>query len=265
MSFQPVIPLGGMAGWAFLQRTQEAQKAAFEKSPAVQRDTDYFRAQIGTIDTAEELVSDYRLLKVALGAFGLDDDIGNKAFIEKVLGEGTLNPDAFAHKLADKRYLEFSKAFGFGDFATPRSQISDFPDKIITAFNDRRFEIAVGAQREEMRFSLGLERELAAITGKDTSADGMWFSVMGNPPLRRVFETALGLPTGFAALDLDQQLVQFRDKAKAAFGDGEVAQFSDPEKREELNRLFLVKSEVNQLGAGLSPGAIVLTLLQNIG
>ncbi len=33
MTYQPVIPYGGMAGWAFLQRTQEAQQDAFEKKP----------------------------------------------------------------------------------------------------------------------------------------------------------------------------------------------------------------------------------------
>ena len=33
MSFQPTIPLAGIAGWRFLERTQAAQQAAFEKGP----------------------------------------------------------------------------------------------------------------------------------------------------------------------------------------------------------------------------------------
>ena len=125
MTYAPVVPFGGLAGWAFLTRTREAQKTAFASSPAVQRDEAYFRDRIGGISSAEELVSDRRLLSVALGAFGLEDDINNRYFIRKVLEDGTLDPKALGNKLADKRYLELSKAFGFGDYATPRTKLSD--------------------------------------------------------------------------------------------------------------------------------------------
>ena len=91
MSFQPVIPFGGMAGWSFLQRTQTSQQEAFEASPVLQRDTEYFAENIGNITSAKELVADYRMLKVALGAFGLDEDIGSKFFIEKILDEGAID------------------------------------------------------------------------------------------------------------------------------------------------------------------------------
>lgn len=67
MTFQPVIPYGGMAGWAFLQRTQSAQQEAFDDNPVIQRDTEYFLKNIGKISTAEDLVNDRRLLSVALG------------------------------------------------------------------------------------------------------------------------------------------------------------------------------------------------------
>ena len=263
MSFQPVIPFGGMAGWAFLERTRATQQEAFDNAPEVQRDTDYFAENIGSVTSAEELVSDFRLLKVALGAFGLDEDIGNKFFIQKVLEDGTLDSDALANKMSDKRYLEMSKAFGFGDFSTPNTQLSDFPDKILSAYKTRQFEVAVGEQDSDLRLSLSLERDLSAIVGKATTDDGRWFSIMGNPPLRKVFETALGLPTSFGALDLDLQLSGFRERAEAVFGDGEVAQFSNPEKMDELNRVFLVRSQINAGSAFLSSSSIALTLLQN--
>lgn len=262
MSFQPVVPFSGMAGWAFLQRTQEAQQAAFEKAPELQRDLDYFTEKIGNVTTAEELVNDYRLLKVALGAYGLGDDIGNRYFVQKVLDDGSLDPDALANKLSDKRYLALTKAFGFGDFSTPNTKLSDFPAKVTEAYKARQFEIAVGEQDSDMRLAMSLERELDGVLGATNTPDGMWFSVMGNPPLREVFETALGLPASFGALDLDLQLTGFRDRARQVFGNAEVSQFSDPASREELNRLFLARSQINSGTAGLSSGAIALTLLQ---
>ncbi|MBW6496595.1 MAG: DUF1217 domain-containing protein, partial [Burkholderiaceae bacterium] len=101
----------------------------FAKGPQLLRDTAYFEARIGSVNSAEELVADRRLLRVALGAFGLQDDINNRFFIRKVLEGGVIQPDSLANKLGDDRYREMSRAFGFGDLAVPSSKLSDFgPD-----------------------------------------------------------------------------------------------------------------------------------------
>lgn len=263
MSFQPIVLFGGMAGWRFLQDTRHAQQQAFDSAPAMQRDTEYFADRIGTVDTPGDLVNDYRLLKVALGAFGLDDDLPNKAFIRKVLEEGALDSQSFANRMVDKRYLALAEAFGF-DLGTPNTKLSDFAVRIVESYNTRQFEIAVGAQDANMRLSLGLARDLGEIVAADNTADGKWFSILGNEPVLRVFRTALNIPEEAGALDIDKQVGIMRDRAKVVFGDGEVAQFADPERVEELNRLFLVRSQINALSAGMSSGTIALTLLQAI-
>jgi len=262
MSFQPAIPVGGYAGWAFLSRTRVAQQKVFDSSAAISRDTAYFNDNIAGVKTAADLVADRRLLAVALGAFGLDEDINNRFFLQKVLEDGTVDPKALGNRLSDKRYLKFSKAFGFGDFATPRTQLSDFGDEITTAYRTAQFEIAVGAQDQNLRLAMGLDRALSDIAGLATTDKGRWFTVMGQPPVRAVFETALGLPASIGALDLDLQLSAFRDKTAARFGDGEVAQFSDPAKREELVRLFLLRADAQAKNSTISGGSTALTLLQ---
>lgn len=263
MSFQPVIPTVGYAGWTFLNRTMDTQKQAFEGSAVMTRDVSYFEENIGNIKSAGDLIADRRLLQVALGAFGLDEDINNSFFLQKVLEDGTVNPDALGNRLSDKRYLEFSKAFGFGDYATPRTVLSTFGAEITDSYKNAQFEIAVGNQNPDLRLALGLDRALGDIATADTTDNGRWFQVMGQPPVRAVFEAALNLPASIGALDLDQQLTAFRDKASARFGDGEVAQFADPEKRAELVRLFLLQSDTSGLtGAGQSAA---LTLLQGSG
>ena len=153
MTFSPAIPFSGFGGWTVLKRTAPTQKATFDAQPQVKRDADYFRANIAKIKSADDLVADRRLLRVALTAFGLEGDINNKAFIRKVLAEGTLKTEAFANRLADKQYQKLSAAFGFGDFATPRNVISDFADKILSQFRERGFETAVGTQNKIGRAS----------------------------------------------------------------------------------------------------------------
>jgi Protein of unknown function (DUF1217) len=262
MTFNPVVPVSGYAGWTFLNRTMAKQTAAFVKSPEIKRDEDYFRATIGKINTAEDLVKDRRLLKVALGAFGLDADINNKAFIKKVLQDGTLNTQALPNKLADKQYLKFSAAFGFGDFSTPRSKLSDFPDKIIAAYRARQFEVAVGNQDGDLRLALNAKRELATLATKSGTEQLKWLGILGNSALKQVFTKALGLPGNIGSVDLDRQLITFQDKAEAVFGDKSVSQFTDPDKVEALVRRFMVRSQADAISSQSGSSAAALSILQ---
>ena len=262
MTYTPVLPMGGYAGWTLLNRTMTKQTETFVKSPQFKRDEDYFRANIGKITTAEQLVKDRRLLKVALGAFGLDADINNKAFIEKVLKDGTLTTTALSNKLADKQYLKLSAAFGFGDFATPRTKLSDFPGQIITAYRARQFEAAVGNQDGDLRLALNAQRELGALAGKTGSETTKWFGILGNSALKQVFTKALGLPASVGSIDLDQQLKLFQDKAGSVFGSTAISQFTDPAKVDALIRRFLVRSQVDAISGQNGSGAAVLAMLQ---
>jgi len=262
--FQPVVPFGGFAGWKFLQNTMQAQQTAHDDSAVIQRNSDYFRENIGKVTSVDALVADRRLLTVALGAFGLDDDINNTYFIRTVLAEGTLQDDTLANRIADKSYQKLSKAFGFGDFSVPNTQLSDFPDKIISAYKDKQFEIAVGNTNSDMRLALNLQRELPEIASDTLGEDTKWFTVMGSEPLRQVFQTALGLPSSFAALDIDTQLATFKSRADGVFGEEGISQFTDPEKMDELVRLFLVRSEIQASAASYSPASVALTLLSSI-
>ncbi|PRX33705.1 Protein of unknown function [Meinhardsimonia xiamenensis] len=267
MSFRPALPLTGWAGWKFLERTRAAQQSAFDRSPGIQRETAYFEARIATVGSAAELVADPRLLRVALGAFGLDGDLPNRYFIRKVLEEGTLKPGALANRLADARYRDMARAFGFGDSDPPNTGLPGFGARIARQYRARQFEIAVGRQDEALRLALSADRELAEIARASTTDDGRWFLVMGRPPLRKVVETALGLPAGIGALDLDRQLADFRRAAQERLGDGEVATLADGSRRETLIRLFLARSAAQRTGLPAATPAtaaagVALSLLQ---
>ena len=262
MTYQPVLPAGGNLGWSFLKNTRAAQEEAYGQSASVQRITEYFRENIGKVTSAEELVSDRRLLTVALGAFGLGDDIENRFYIRKVLEEGTLNEDAFANRLSDRRYFALAEAFGF-DLTPPKTVLSDFSDDIVAAFKSREFEVAIGDQDGDMRLALGIERELADMAERDLSEDAAWFTIMGTPPMRSVFEMALGLPSEMAAVDIDKQLEVFKEKSEARFGTSNPADFTDPELQEKLVRNFLFRAELEASAASTQRGAVALSLLQS--
>lgn len=260
MTFAPLILGTGTPAWALLQRTRPGQTAVMAAQPEFRREADWFRSRIGDIDTAEDLVADRRLLKVALEAFGLEADLNNRFFIRKVLEDGTLTTDALATRLSDKRYAQLSAAFGFGDFKTPRTKLSDFADTILSQWRERRFEAAVGQQNNDLRLAMNAQRDLAALAARPGTERTKWFTLMGNPPLRSVMQMALGLPARVAALDLDQQLATFQRRAESVFGSDTVSQFADADKRDSLIRRFLALSEISAPSTGATAPA--LTLLQ---
>lgn len=259
MSYTPVVPMSGLAGWRFLERTEAAQKAAFDKSADVQKDVAYFTEKIGKIGSAAELVSDRRLLKVALGAFGLSDKIDAKAFIRKALEEGTESETAFARRLSDATYARMAEAFGFGNAKGPQTAAPGFAAKITEAYKTTAFQEAVGRASDTMRLAMNFRDqigELAAGNGKS------WYTVLASKPMREVFQGAYGLPKSFVNVDIDKQRDVLAARTEQLFGSDTLAAFQDPQAVEKVLNRFLVKA---QLEAGIAPssrGAAALSLLQ---
>lgn len=262
MTGAPVLPLGGYAGWRFLSATLPDQMSRLAASPLQARDMAYFRNRIATVTSAEAMVSDPRLLRVALGAYGLQDDLPNRAFLRKVLEEGTIAPDALANKLADKRYRSFSEAFGFGSPLPPRTQLPGFADRLLARFERQEFERAVGAANPDLRLALTAQRELPELAGRRLTDTTAWLTVLGTPPLRALFETAFGLPKAVGTLDLDLQLRAFRGGAERVLGTSDFTTFSDPGQVEALIRRFTLRSEAAAGPSPLTPGFAALVLLR---
>lgn len=258
MTFQPYVPTGGLAGWRFLQNTVETQRIAHGEGAVLARDLAYFEEKIGDVRTAEDLVGDFRLLSVALGAFGLSDDINSKFLIKRVLEEGTIEPDALANRLADKRYRDLSRAFGFGDFPVPNSAISGFADRIADRYKEQRFELDMGRTNETMRLALTAQRELPALGGDDTSNRTKWFNLMGTPPVRKVMETALNLPTSIATLQIDKQLDVFLDRAESIFGTSDLSELASGDRLDRVLDRFTALDQSTNSAPVSSPALVLL-------
>jgi hypothetical protein len=249
-------------GWNFLQRSYDTQFAAFSKASQLNRDVDYFSKKINTVLTAKELVDDRRLLSVALGAFSLSDDLDNRYFIQKILEEGTESSDALANRLADDRYRRLSKAFGFGPGDVPGTLNPTRMSETVDLYKTLSFEVSVGEQDDTMRVALYAQRELRDLAKSTMSEDAKWFSVMALPPLRKMFETALGLPASFGQIDIDKQLLVFQERASSAIGTTGISQFVETAAMEKITNLYLARSQINLFSASLTAGKNALSLLQ---
>lgn len=259
MSYTPVVPLSGVAGWRFLQRTEATQRAAFDSSAEVQKNVAYFTEKIAGITSAEDLVADRRLLTVVLGAFGLSDKIEAKAFVRKVLEEGTEASDAFANRLSDTTYAEMAKTFGFGNATGPRTADAGFAARIAEAYRTNAFQQAVGGVSDTMRLAMNFRDKIAALAAGEGKS---WFVVLGSKPLREVFEGAYGLPPSFVQVDIDRQRDLLAEKTSQLFGGDSLAVFQDPDAVEKLMNRFFARAQVEEGVPVSGRGAGALALLQ---
>ena len=257
MSFTPALPLGGLAGLRFLESTGDAQRAAHANAPEIQREIAYFKENIGSVTTAEDLVSDRRLLGVVLGAYGLGDEIDKRAFIRRIVEDGVDTPGTLGSRLNNQSYIDMVRDLKL-DTAIPRTGFSSFQDKIVSNYLEQSFEISVGEQSESLRLALDFKRRAG-----DLSERG-WFAMMGDGPARAVLETALGLPSDIAAIDIDKQKELFENRAQRILGTKDADAFSDPAIVDKLVSRYLVLEEAQ---SGFSPttrGATAVTLLNNV-
>lgn len=240
MSGPITIGVSGISGWKIVQRTEARHIQAIAKDPVVQRTTAYFQENIGRTMTAEDLVKDYRLLSTALSAFGLEADIANKAFIRKVLESDTTDKKSLVNRLADKRYLKMAEAFGFGT-AKPAEKLAT---TVSQSFIQREFERRVGQGDEAMRFALNARRELGEMASRTSTDKTLWYEVLGNPPLRKVFEGAFGFGSAYGRLSVDRQYEEFTKAAERILGSSSFKDISRPETIDRLVNNYMARSQI---------------------
>ena len=177
-----------------------------------------------------------------------------------MLDEGTTDPEALAVKLTDPAWKNLSAAFGFGD-----DEWADRRERLRR--EDRRGlqDARLRDRRRQGRRQSPLGDELQARDGdpRERGREGAsWFEILGSKPLREVFETAFGLPSGFVNLDIDRQRDIIAAKTDKAFGGDTLAVFADPEVVEKMISHFLARAQMEQ--GAVSASSPALTLLQSI-
>lgn len=259
MPLTPVISGSGLAAWNFLKATEDNQITAFNRSPDIERDVQYFRENITEINSLDEFMSDRRLLKVALGAFGLGEEINKGAFVRKVLEEGTLDQSAFAVRLNNPDYLDMAEKLPVFDGLMSVS--SNTAEEIISDYRVREYEVAVGEVDNDMRLALNFRREMSELASSDLTESAGWFKVMASVPMRTVLEGAFNLPSSFSQLDIDRQREILSDKAQSLYGESSVEVFQDTDKMESAIQRFLLRQQIEQGPSANTPGFAALSIL----
>lgn len=261
MTFQPVIPLPGLGGWNFLQATYDRQFETFSNSFQIKNDTEYLKEKLGERPAIEDFLSDPRLRRIALTAFGLPGEEWKVGFHRKVLEEQQDPDSSFLQRLNNPQYTRFAEGLSpiNGELVLSTDQI----DQIAARYAAESFELAVGEQNNSMRLALNYQSEIGEVITDGATDDTIIFRILGSVPMRSVLETALSIPSDIAQLDLDRQAEVFKDRLRSQLNVSSLQELKDPEMVDKMITRYQAIDGINQTSATLSSASTALTLLSN--
>lgn len=264
MVFRPALPLSGVAGANFLQRTYDLQLQTFADSPQVSNDRAYFEQAFSEPISVDDFISDRRLLRISLTAFGLAGEETKGGFVRRAF-ESALDPDdSFLQRINNPDYTRFTAVVrpdADGNIQLNASQIQD----ILTDFERESFEAAVGDVDTDLRLDLNFRSDIGRLVSGDASEDAKAFRLLGSVPIRTLLEGALNLPTEFSQLDVERQAEDLQRRLQSAFGISELSELAEPEVTDRVTRRYLAIQSALQGPNANTPGFAALSLLTGVG
>lgn len=253
----------GLVGWSILKRTADRQQQLVNKDPFVSRQVSAAQSRLPDIQSADELVADYQLLKFTLTAYGLEKDLPNKAFIKKVLKSDVSDKRSFVNRLSDKRYRKLASEVKIKQSSQPGIDESTV-EKMVGSYKRQMFHEAVGQSNQDYRLALNAIKEIGEMAKRDSSDATLWYEVISTPPLKEVFTKALGLNSSvLAKMPVDKQKDLLIDSATRSFGTSSVKDFSDEAKQEKLIRNFIVRGQLDATNFSSNKYSVALSLLSS--
>jgi hypothetical protein len=190
---------------------------------SVKTATAYYQANIGKVTSADQLLSNYRLLSYALQSYGLGDQIDNKALIKKVLAEGATAPNALANTLPNVNWKRFAQAFNFSATGASAPSSSASAATTVTGYDEQQLEADQGASNPGVQLALYFQRVAPTVSNG--------YSVLADKNLLQVVQTIFNLPPTANATQIDKE-------AKAIGKLVPVADLQNPEKVKKLAERF---------------------------
>lgn len=226
--------LSATVGYKLVQSTLDKQIAAFEKTGAAKVEIDYFRKNIGKVESADDLVKDYRLFRFTLSAFGLDSQINSQGLMKKALSENWVDQKSIVNRLADPRFREMAKAIDFFFSKDSKLKLPEFIDQLVDRYVTAEFEKTTENTNPAVRLALYFKRKAPDATN--------WFQIMGDKPLYEVVRTALQIQPAGARADLNRYAERLEQRVP-------LEKLRDPKFLDRFISRFLANYDAKNVGS----------------
>lgn len=215
--------LSTSASYRLVTRDLDSTLARTAAEPSVALETKYYQEHIGSITSIDDFLSDTRLFKYAMKAFGLEDMDYAKGLMRKVLTEGVSDSTAFANRLSDDRFVNFATTFDFATNGADATQSTDAQQGVVDRYVRQTLETEEGDDNQGVRLALYFARQAPTVTSA--------YDLLGDDALWEVIQTTFGFPDAMANADIERQ-------AKAVTDQLDIADLQDPDKVNQLIERF---------------------------
>ncbi len=202
----------------------------FEKSNNVQKDIDYFNKAVAKLKDVDDVFKDTRLVTFLAKALNLSGEEQYPGKMRRILTEKVDDKNAVMHRLSDKRYAQAAETLRLGESGLNRLNLAGTQTDLINAYKKAKFEDSIGEENLAVRQARYFEK----YAGNSTDA----YSILGDPILREVVTSTLGLPLQIAIQPVETQARAITDRV-------DVKKFSDPKFRETFIKRFLNQTDMN--------------------
>jgi len=227
----------------------------FLSRESVNREIEYFRENIGSVETADDLLGDFRLYNFVLKAFDLDNRADQRGIFREVLSEpfsfgpGLPNPDNLANSFTDQGLQDLAATLDLGARGAAATNDPAVVEDIISRYATVSYEREQGE-----RFTPGVEQALKFERLAPGIESGQ--EILADRDLTEVVRTVLRLPPEAFQGD-PEQVGRFIESRI------DLEQFQDPRQLERFIQRFAILNDLDSGGGAASPGSTALELLNS--
>ncbi len=212
------------------ETNQAKQIAAEAKTPQVQRDVAAFRKAVASAKDVKSLLANPAVQQVLLTANGLGDQVGSTGLITKALLSNPSDPKSLANQLSNTAWKSAAATYSFATKGLAILKDPKVLDTVASAYAEISWRKSLDVTTPGLSDALTFRETAANIKTAD--------DILGNPVLRRVVTTTLGIPQEIVNQTLNAQ-------EKAITSQVDIKQFKDKNFVETFAKRYLVTASLN--------------------
>ena len=204
-------------------QTQDIKATAAE--PAVQRAVAAFTKAVQTATSPQQLLSNPTVMQVLMTANGLADQIPYTALAQKTLLSNANTTGSLVNQLTDTRWKPVVQTYDFANKGLTVIQTPSVISTIANAYAEVTWRTSLDATTPGLSNALTFRQNARSVTNVD--------QILGDPVLRSVVTTTLGIPLQIAFQPLEAQ-----QKAVTSLLD--ITKLQDPKFVQQFAQRYLI-------------------------
>jgi ribosomal protein S20 len=232
------------------ETNETKQVKATAQQSQVQQAVKAFTQAVKGAKSVKELLSNPAVMKVLLTANGMKDQIGYTALATQALTSKLSDPTALVNRLTDTRWKTLALTYNFASRGLKAIQNPAAIANVANAYAKATWEAAQDSVTPGLANALAFKAQASSITSVD--------QLLGNPTVRKVVTTALGIPEQIAFQELEAQEQAISSRLN-------IKKLQDPKFVENFAEQYLIASKTNAANASSSTPSMTTLAVQSGG